>query len=203
MSRRRFFSRDLQEKLADHISYEDLEPNLERVRRWHPINRGLYWGARTHLPGHLRQARRWPSTAGTVIASGVQARQKKPGDPGYNFGDAEVSNEPRVEYQYRVGKRKYRGRRITIGEKTSGFELEAILARYPVGAAVTVYYDPANPQTAVLERDLPAGVWWAGVGCLQAQWARKIGRARMVTYLIMAEAASATTAAAGRWRVNR
>jgi hypothetical protein len=114
----------------------------------------------------VSKARRWPSATGKVIVSTVQSHKKTPGDPGYNFGDTEVTNEPRVEYEYRVGGRKYRGRRITIGEKTSGSELEAILARYPVGAAVTVYYDPANPQTAVLERDLPAGLWAVGVGCV-------------------------------------
>ncbi len=52
-SRRRFFSPALHEALADHHPYEALEPNLERLRRWHPLNRSLYWGARIHLPGHL------------------------------------------------------------------------------------------------------------------------------------------------------
>src|SRR5262249_53504023 len=59
-----------------------------------------------------------------------------------------------------------RNQRITIGEGTSGEELEEILNRYPAGADVIVYYDPANPQTAVLERDLPLGKLLAGVGCL-------------------------------------
>jgi hypothetical protein len=114
----------------------------------------------------VRKAGRWPSTLGKVIASGIQSNKKKPGDAGYNFSDTEVSNEPLVEYEYAVGDRKYRGRRITIGEKTAGFEREGILARYPVGTAVTVYYDPANPHKAVLERDLPTGMLFAGVGCL-------------------------------------
>jgi hypothetical protein len=114
----------------------------------------------------VRKAARWPSTAGKVITNDVQSHKNKPGDIGYNFGDTEVSNEPLVEYEYQVGNRTYRGRRITIGEKTSGYELEAILERYPVGTSVTVYYDPADPQTAVLERDLPWGVLAAGGGCL-------------------------------------
>jgi hypothetical protein len=114
----------------------------------------------------VRQASRWPSTTGNVIASGVRSTKNKPGDPGYNFGDTEVSNEPNVEYEYQVAGRKYRCRRITIGEKTSSFELESILQKYPVGQAVTVYYNPADPNKAVLERDLPMGILMAGVGCL-------------------------------------
>lgn len=114
----------------------------------------------------VRKARRWPAIEGKVIVSDVQPRKNKPGDPGYNFHDTEVANEPRVEYEFQVAGKTYRGRRITIGEKTAAFELEGILARYPVGAPVTVYYDPANPETAVLERDLPWRMMAGGIGCL-------------------------------------
>jgi hypothetical protein len=114
----------------------------------------------------VRQAKRWPATAGTVVLSSVKPHQKRPNEPGYNFGDTEVTNEPHVEYEFQVGNRKYRGSRITIGDKTSSFELEAILARYPVGTAVRVYYDPTNPNQAVLERDLPAYIWYVAGGCL-------------------------------------
>jgi asparagine synthase (glutamine-hydrolysing) len=53
LSRLRFYSQELKETLADNIPYEFLEPDLERARRWHPLNRALYWGARIHLGGHL------------------------------------------------------------------------------------------------------------------------------------------------------
>jgi asparagine synthase (glutamine-hydrolysing) len=49
----RFFSRAMQEALADHVPYEDLRLNLEKARRWHPLNRALYVGARVMLPGLL------------------------------------------------------------------------------------------------------------------------------------------------------
>jgi asparagine synthase (glutamine-hydrolysing) len=49
----RFFSADLWEQLGDHVPYEDLQLNLERARRWHPLNRSLYLGARVMLPGLL------------------------------------------------------------------------------------------------------------------------------------------------------
>ena len=114
----------------------------------------------------VREAGRWPETTGKVIASRVRSRRNEPDDPDYNFSDTEVTNEPFVEYEYKVGDREYRCSRVTIGERTSGEELEAILARYPAGTPVTVYYDPARPTRAVLERTLPMGTMAAGVGCL-------------------------------------
>ncbi len=53
LSRLRFFSPRLREALADHIPYLDFEPNLARMAHWHPLNQGLYWAGRIHLPGHL------------------------------------------------------------------------------------------------------------------------------------------------------
>ena len=53
LSRNRFYSPELKEQLADNVPYEALEPNPERIRRWHPVNRGLYWAGRIHLAGHL------------------------------------------------------------------------------------------------------------------------------------------------------
>ena len=113
----------------------------------------------------VRKAKSWHSTTGRVITSRVRSRKKRPGDEGYG-ADSDVTNEPEVEYTYQVGNRRHRCGRITIGERTSADELEAILARYPVGATVTVYYDPARPEKAVLERDLPTGMLLAGAGCL-------------------------------------
>ena len=103
----------------------------------------------------LRVAGRWPATTGTVTASRVESRRNAPGDLAYNFNDTEMTNEPFVEYKYEVGGKTYRCSRLSIAEKTPGSERERILARYPVGAAVTVYYDPKDPSRALLERTLP------------------------------------------------
>ncbi len=52
-SKVRFFSEAMWEQLGDHIPYADLQLNLERARKWHPLNRSLYLGARVMLPGLL------------------------------------------------------------------------------------------------------------------------------------------------------
>jgi asparagine synthase (glutamine-hydrolysing) len=57
MSKLRFFSAQMREALADHLPYEDLGLNQERLRRWHPLNRELYLSARIHLCGLLLNAK--------------------------------------------------------------------------------------------------------------------------------------------------
>jgi asparagine synthase (glutamine-hydrolysing) len=57
LSKLRFYSRPMFEATADHAPYADLELNLERMRRWHPLHRGLYLGGRVLLPGLLLQAK--------------------------------------------------------------------------------------------------------------------------------------------------
>jgi asparagine synthase (glutamine-hydrolysing) len=52
-SKARFFSTGMWEQLGDHLPYADLQLNLERARKWHPLNRSLYLGARVMLPGLL------------------------------------------------------------------------------------------------------------------------------------------------------
>lgn len=52
-SRVRFYSPATKAALADHIPYLELNPPLERMKKWDPLNQGLYWAGRIHLPGHL------------------------------------------------------------------------------------------------------------------------------------------------------
>jgi asparagine synthase (glutamine-hydrolysing) len=53
LSRIRFFSPSMWEQLNDHSPFADLQLNLDRARKWHPLNRSLYLGARVILPGLL------------------------------------------------------------------------------------------------------------------------------------------------------
>ena len=53
-SRERFFSDAARQALGDYLPYEDLRLNTTAMRRWHPLNRSVYMGARVHLMGlHL------------------------------------------------------------------------------------------------------------------------------------------------------
>jgi asparagine synthase (glutamine-hydrolysing) len=53
LSRPRFYSPAMRAALADYTAYADLGLNVDRMKRWHPLNRSLYLGARIHLAGLL------------------------------------------------------------------------------------------------------------------------------------------------------
>ncbi len=52
-SRHRYFSAELKEQLGDHVAYEDVPLDKERMRRWSPLNQSLYYGYKVHLAGLL------------------------------------------------------------------------------------------------------------------------------------------------------
>ena len=52
-SRDRYFSAGLKEQLGDRLAYEDLDLDVARMARWHPLNRSLYLGYKLQLPGLL------------------------------------------------------------------------------------------------------------------------------------------------------
>ena len=43
----------MREELGGHVAYEDLGLDLDRMRRWHPLNRSLYLGYKVQLAGLL------------------------------------------------------------------------------------------------------------------------------------------------------
>jgi asparagine synthase (glutamine-hydrolysing) len=57
LARFRFFSAATLEALGERLAYEDLEPDRERMARWHPLNRACFCAGRIHLPGHLLNAK--------------------------------------------------------------------------------------------------------------------------------------------------
>jgi ribosomal protein L21E len=124
---------------------------------------GLILGAAAYKSLQVRAAREWPSAAGKVVVSKAEVRKVKviDGDreEGHRF---EERNFADIVYEYSVAGRKLRNNRVSIGEDRGNFEVAETIAKYPVGTVVTVYYNPLHPDQAVLERDLPKGMW----GCL-------------------------------------
>ncbi|HEU5194171.1 MAG TPA: asparagine synthase (glutamine-hydrolyzing) [Methylomirabilota bacterium] len=53
VARGRFLAPATLAALDDHNPYLELGPDLARMRRWDPLNQGLFWAARIHLAGHL------------------------------------------------------------------------------------------------------------------------------------------------------
>ena len=57
LSKLRFYAAPMQEVLETTRPWADLGMNLDRAKHWHPLNRGLWVGARVTLAGHLLQAK--------------------------------------------------------------------------------------------------------------------------------------------------
>jgi hypothetical protein len=106
----------------------------------------------------LMRANAWPVVPGRVTVSRVEQR-----GGGYD-GGTHKSYEAIVEFRYQVGDLHYSSRQIALGLERSGSRksADAIVVRYPVGAAVEVHYDPANPSEAALEN--PTGTSWLILG---------------------------------------
>ena len=94
------------------------------------------------------------------------------------------SGRRRIIYEFRVGDTPYKGDRVTVAKEKI---TKAYLDKYPLNRAVTVYYDPADPNNSVLERGLPDGMFALGAflvifvplgvprraGCIQSRPARR------------------------------
>ena len=63
-----------------------------------------------------------------------------------------------------MNERKYESKRVTIGKIQGRRDSAKFVARYPVGAEVTVYYNPGDPSKAVLIRGMRGrNPFWVGV----------------------------------------
>ncbi len=110
---------------------------------------------------NARVSENWPSTGGQITYSDVRVDHDEDG----------TTYHADIDFAYVVDDHRYTADTVSFGQYGSSnrSHAEEILARYPVGQAVTVYYDPAEPETAVLE----PGVTWSsymvlGIGLLFA-----------------------------------
>ena len=102
----------------------------------------------------------WLPTPGKIISSRVEARKVRVSGVGVDSNDAaEIRNFPAITFEYKVGKKTFRGSRYSVKENLGNFEVAETLAQFPTGAEVTVFYNPADPSKAVIERTLPDGAF--------------------------------------------
>ena len=105
-----------------------------------------WWGT-LHLSkcGENRAAANWPTASGTIIRSELKSRR---GSRGRRY-----SADMAYRFVEPTSGRPVQSRRIMIPSVpgTARLKAERIVRTYPNGAAVTVYYDPADPTNSVLE----------------------------------------------------
>jgi len=101
--------------------------------------------------GYLRSrgAKGWPVTGGRVLHSSVQASHRRD-----SKGRTSLVYEPAVVYEYLVDGQHFQSQRLSFNA-VFGSSLPAlaqrVVARFPPGSAVPVFYNPSNPSEAILE----------------------------------------------------
>jgi hypothetical protein len=105
------------------------------------------FGVRTII--RAGQSESWPTVEGVVKVSEVDRRHDKDG----------TTYHADVMYEYTVDGTLYSCDRVSYGDYGSSNSSHArrVCNRYPQGQTVVVYYDPGDPEEAVLE----AGRTWA------------------------------------------
>ena len=98
----------------------------------------------------------WPVAQGSVVSSQV-VRRRSSGRDGVS-----VTYKAEVLYEYTVDGGKLLSNRVSFGQYSSSNPGRArrIANRYPKGKKAQVYYDPSDPEVAVLE---PGARWSAYV----------------------------------------
>ena len=117
-----------------------------------------YWG--WTILQDARASASWPSVQGQVTSSVVDRSTDSEGGTSYS---------PEVDYEYTVNDQRFSADRIKFGENSysSRRQAEDVVARYPVGQTVAVYYDPVEPETAVLEPGVSSGSYIViGIGAI-------------------------------------
>ena len=122
----------------------------------------------------IRRVRAWPSATGRIVSARSVARDVRSNQYRSTRSGSvtkfltretiETRNFAEVSYSFDVGGKTYRGNRVGIGSSPRSFDVAATLKRYPQGQAVTVYYNPSNPEDCLLENDDDGNVrnaWFA------------------------------------------
>ena len=90
----------------------------------------------------------WTQTTGFVIGSHVE--EDPDPDPGMDGGGS-PSFRAIVRYRYKVQGRKYESSRIAFGWQLDDFmSASGLQTKFPKRSKVNVFYDPNNPEEAVL-----------------------------------------------------
>ena len=91
----------------------------------------------------VRRSQRWPSTQGIISTFDTYCFRTSAPVQTCNL---------KMLYRYRVAGRELENGRITFNDDNTRDDVRAYRARYTVGQTVTVFYDPDDPTSAVLER---------------------------------------------------
>lgn len=99
----------------------------------------------------VARSQTWPAATGTISHSEMGTDTSLTG----TSRTANKTYAARIKYRYMVGSRVYNGNTICLGgvlNTSFKSRAEERLDKYPEGATVAIYYNPANPKVSCLER---------------------------------------------------
>ena len=90
------------------------------------------------------ESKSWPTVGGVIVRSEIEAHNSNSS----GSKTTEAVQYAKIAYQYEVGGQKHKGTRISLSSASNN--AQQIVARYPKGKSVQVYYNPDKPKQAVL-----------------------------------------------------
>jgi hypothetical protein len=89
----------------------------------------------------------WPIAPGRILVSKITEKES------WDNGIRSVDNIPTVSYAYDVAGNSHSADKIAykIFLNMTQIQAQSVLDKYPVGAAVSVHYQPSDPSQSVLE----------------------------------------------------
>ena len=103
-----------------------------------------------HTKQKLADSQFWQEGEARIITTEVERILRRDED------SQSVTYLPRLSYTYTAEGEPYQGNQIGFGklEFSAARKAKAIIENYPEGEKVKVFYNPLNPQEAVLERTI-------------------------------------------------
>lgn len=127
----------------------------------------LFVGIGTIAYFDAQEVKDWPTTTGTVTNTWVREEYSS----GSRNSPSHYDYYPEVEYTYKVNGATYYGNQLVKIETgySSFVDAQSYNDRYATGTQVTVYYNPDNPNEAVLEQNSDVqALMFPGIGALFA-----------------------------------
>jgi hypothetical protein len=96
------------------------------------------------------KSKSWNPVQGIITSSRVDVREGEPMGGDYGMGHSANMYRARIDYQYTVGGAYYTSNRI-FGVRLTNGSAEKLVAKYPSGMPIRVYYNPEQPELSTLK----------------------------------------------------
>ena len=102
------------------------------------------WGV--ILRGRGEETLQWPTVRGKVYASRVVEERSRD-------ADNETMYRPEIRYEYVVDGKEFAAKRLGLEDTPASWRsyADGIVARFPIGREVEIFYNPDDPSEALLE----------------------------------------------------